>query len=326
VRGEAFNEPVSVPYCRQKNLRFFFFLLLLSVSVFACGKKGPPTLKAYEKPEPPSGLTAVHREEKVVLSWYYPDNLRPGLKGFHVLRSPGDGFTEIGFTKNDATSFADVTFTLDVPYTYKVVAESLRGISSNDSPLLKATPGPSPHPPQDLRFSVTSEAVELSWKSSGEGICYTLYKTSERSGLPLPPLNREPVCATSFKDMFLMPDRPVYYTITAHLNSDVRDESRPSQELEVNPSHFIPSPPSDIRVTKTDGRVYMMWKESPEAWTRGYRVYRKRNGDAEFGMIGETPIPTFTDTVKTSGNYWYMIRARGPIKESDAITTEVIIP
>ena len=43
-----------------------FFLLT------ACGKKGDPTLKSYEKPETPSQLTAVFRPSEVILTWQFP--------------------------------------------------------------------------------------------------------------------------------------------------------------------------------------------------------------------------------------------------------------
>ena len=168
-----------------KKSRFvFFFLCCLVLTVYclslSCGKKSPPTLKAYEKPEKPSGLTAIHREERIILSWSYPDNLRHTLKGFQVLRSESDGFEKIAFIKNDQSLFIDTAFNLNVTYQYKVIAQNLKDVMSADSNIITVIPKALPLPPENIRFAITSDSIELHWSSSGEGICYNIYKTTEK--------------------------------------------------------------------------------------------------------------------------------------------------
>lgn len=292
--------------------------LLLSIS---CGKKGPPTIKAYEKPQAPSGLTAYHREDKMMLAWSYPNNLRSGLKGFEVLRSGGSGFERLGLVNNSQSSFVDETFKPDDTYNYKVVAQNQKGVLSNDSNIITVTPKHVPPPPESVRFSVKGESVVLSWTSSGEGICYNVYKTAEKGRYTESPLNKESVCVTSFTDGAVSPERPVYYTVRALQKTDIRDEGNASEEVEVSPPHFVPSAPSDLRVVKGD-KIYLMWKESPEPWVRGYRVYRKIDGEQGFTLLGEVKIPTFTDTEKIDKKVWYMIRAAGPASESEPLVGE----
>lgn len=308
----------------MRSLKFLisFFLFLSFCFFVSCGKKGPPTLKAYEKPEKPTGLTAVHREERIILSWSYPNNLRHTLKGFQVLRSESDGFEKIAFIKNDQSLFIDTTFKLNVTYQYKVIAQNLKDVLSADSNIITVITRVLPSPPENIRFTITSDSIELHWSSSGEGICYNIYKTTEKDKYADTPLNRAPVCMTSFRDTFLLPDRTVYYKIRALLNTIIRDEGYASAELEITPSHFIPLAPSDLRVVKGDDKVYLLWKENTETWIKGYRIYRKREGEKEFTIIGEVTTPTFTDTAKINKKVWYMIRALGPLRESDALTGE----
>ncbi|MBM4139904.1 MAG: hypothetical protein FJ242_00190 [Nitrospira sp.] len=311
----------------MRSLKFLisFFLFLSFCFFVSCGKKGPPTLKAYEKPEKPPGITAIHREERIILSWSYPDNLKHTLKGFQVLRSESDGFEKVAFIKNDQSLFIDTTFKLNVTYQYKVIAQNLKDVLSNDSNIITVIPKALPSPPENIRFTITSDSIELHWSSSGEGVCYNIYKTTEKDKYADTPLNREPICMVSFRDTFLFLDRTVYYKIRALLNTIIRDEGYASAELEITPSHFIPSAPSDLRVVKGDDKVYLLWKENTETWIKGYRIYRKRDGETEFSPIGEVTTPTFTDTAKSNKKVWYMIRALGYLRESDGIVGEVTV-
>ena len=43
------------------RVKFLLLLYLVCLLCFACGKKGDPTLKSYEKSEPPSRLSAVYK-------------------------------------------------------------------------------------------------------------------------------------------------------------------------------------------------------------------------------------------------------------------------
>jgi fibronectin type 3 domain-containing protein len=297
-------------------------ILLAFLPVSACGRKGPPTLKAYEKPQAPQGLSAIHREDQIILSWSYPENLRVELKGFEVLRAEDGGFQRIGSAGNDESSFIDRTFRADVTYRYKVVARNPKGILSDDSDIIAFTPRQIPPVPENLRFTVGVEGIELSWKSSGEGVCYNIYKTAEKGKYAGVPLNREPECSNFFRDAATSPDRAVYYTVRALHKTAIRDEGYASEEIEVSPSHFVPSPPVDLRVVRGEDKVHLIWKESPETWVKGYRVYRRKQGEEAFTFLGKAAIPSFTDTEKIEGKAWYMIKALGPVKESGPLIGE----
>jgi hypothetical protein len=305
----------------EEGLLFELFILLLLLS--SCGIKAPPTLKSYEKPEAPSALNARHKEGDMILSWTYPDNMRKTIKGFEILRSEGDGFVSIGNAGNDAGSFTDPAFEVNRSYTYKVIARNLRGIPSADSNLITVTPRPPPRPPSEVSFAVRPDAIELSWSSSGNGVCYHIYRTLERGNYSGGPLNKEPLCGLSFKDPYLSPDKTVYYTIRSLHATALTDEGSPSREIEVDPSYYIPSPPSDLRFIENNGHISLLWEESPESWVKGYMVYKKVRESQDFTLIGETRMPAFTDREGVAGKAWYMVRAAGPASLSEPVAIEV---
>lgn len=299
----------------------FFFLLFFSL-IISCGKKSPPTLKSYEKPAAPSGLAAIHREDSVILSWNYPENLRSALAGFLILRDDTNGFERLATVGGEEGVFHDNTAKTGISYTYKVIAQSLKNVSSGDSNIITVAPKPLPPSPVNIRFAVRSDFIELTWDSSGEGVCYNVYRTVERGKDDGILLNKKPICSVLFRDPAMFPDKNVYYTVRALFDTEVRDEGYASREVEVSSSHFIPSPPSDLRIVAGDDKVFLIWKESPESWVRGYRIYRMREGDTGFQVIGEVNLPAFTDTEVSARKVRYSIRALGPSQESESLAGE----
>jgi fibronectin type 3 domain-containing protein len=299
------------------------FLFFISLIIPACGRKAPPTLRAYEKPQAPSGLTVLHREGKILVSWSYPGNLRSSLKGFQVMRAERGGFERRGFVGNEKNSFTDDRFSPDTTYKYKVMAQNLKDILSDDSNIVTVTPKGLPPPPENIQVSVGNDAVHLSWQSSGEGFCYHVYRTTEKGRYSNAPIHRDPICATSFSDRTLFQDRPVYYTIRALHNTSLLDEGYPSAESEVTPSLFVPSAPAELRGTKAQGKIILMWRESPETWVKGYRVYRKKEKEREFTLLGEVKVPNFSDTGKVGKKVRYRVRALGPLSESEPSVIEI---
>lgn len=301
------------------------FLILPLLFFAACGNKGPLSLKAYEKPQAPSGLSALHMEDRIILSWAYPEDMRTAIKGFQILRSSGGDFERIAFIANDKTFFEDDGFKLNSRYKYNIIAKSLKDVYSSDSNIITIMPRPLPLPPAQAKLSIKPDSIELSWDSSGESACYNVYRTAEK-GKYSTPLNAEPLCAATFRDNIIFTDRNIYYTVRALLKGDMADVGYASAELEVKISLMVPSAPSDVRVVKGSERTYLIWKENPEVWVKGYSVYRKISGETEFIKSGEVKMPAFTDSEKINKMAWYMIRARGPLSEGPAVIVEVPAP
>ncbi len=304
---------------RAQSTDFSLLVFCILCSVFcvlslSCGKKGPPTLKSYEKPDAPTGLKAIHREDMIILSWSY--HKKENLKKFHIFRAEDTNFQKIGSVTKDETSYTDADFKTGVIYKYKVVARSMKNILSNDSNVIVIKPRPVPSAPKNISYRIGYNALSISWESSGEGIFYNIYKSYEKGKYNIAPINNEPVKATSFSDNFDL-SRPVYYTVRCVLYNEARDEGHASDEIEVGPANFTPSRPEGLNTVLADDKVVLIWKENPETWVIKYRVYRKLSESEGFKPIGESATPAFTDREKTGTKHTYRVTAVGPSKESE---------
>jgi fibronectin type 3 domain-containing protein len=302
-----------------KNRRLFPFIVCVFAftSLFllcACGKKGDPTLKSYEKPEPPSQLTAIHRESEIILSWKFPKSKEPSIKGFHLLKSTGGDFEELTSLNNDQRSYTDTRFEIGGDYHYKIVAQNLKGVLSKDSNILVIRPATLPAPPKNLSFIVTYDVLMLTWASAGEGLLYNVYKSDKPGDYSLTPVNREPLKELSLKDVFTV-SKSVFYTIRSVSGSLIRDEGPASVELIMNPEEFVPPSPENLQAVPTQSNVHLVWKESAATWVRGYRIYRETNTQEGFIVLGETQTPSFLDSGKPDTKRNYRVTALGPAKE-----------
>lgn len=319
ARGQNQKLKVKIARCtldatRHSLFTFCFFLFTLGSLFAACGKKAPPTLKAYEKPETPSDLKAIHREDRVILSWVH--NKKENLKELHIMKSEDAVFKKITSVATDENSYSDTDFKTDNSYKYKIIAMSMKNVLSNDSNIANVNPKPVPFAPKGFAAHVGNNAIHLSWESAGEGILYNVYKYFEKTKHGINPVNPEPLKTTAYTDNLEL-NMPVYYTVRGALNSDVRDEGPASDEIEVNPADFIPSKPEGIQAVVADDKVVIAWKENPEKWVKRYRVYRKITKNDEFTLIGEPVTPAFTDREKTGTKHTFKITAFGPSKESE---------
>jgi len=300
------------------------FVITGCFSLFACGKKGDPTLKSYDKPEPPSQLTAIHRESEIILSWNFPKSKEPSIKGFHLLKSTGGDFEEVTLLTNDRRSYIDTRFEINAEYRYKVVAQNLKGILSKDSNILVIKPVPVPAPPKNLSFTVRYDSLMLTWDGAGEGMIYNVYKSDKPGGYSLTPVNREPLKELSMKDVFII-NKTVFYTIRSLTGSVIRDEGPASVELVVNPEEFVPPAPEDLQAVPGQSNVYLIWKESAATWVRGYRIYRETNEQEGFVAIGETQTPSFLDGGKPVTNRNYRVTGLGPAREGPPAEIRAIV-
>lgn len=303
------------------------FLLIFCLLIISCGKKGEPTLKLYEKPDAPSGLRAIHRESEILLFWDFPAGEELTIKGFQLMKVIPPSPPIIIFLEPDKRSYSDTDFKIDSQYTYKIVSENLRGVLSNDSNIIEIMPKEPPSPPEKLSFKIEFDSLTLTWGSAGDEILYNIYKSDKKGIYSLTPLNKEPVKETSFRDSFNA-EKTVYYTIRSLREGVIRDEGSASEELEVSPSDFVPSAPGGLQAVVKDDEVYLIWKEVPETWVVGYRVYREIDKTTGYLFIGETTIPTFIDKEEPLTKRNYKVTALGPSKEGTAseIKDVVFVP
>ena len=300
-----------------KSYWYFAVLSLLIVPLLllaACGKKGDPTLKEYEKPAEPSALKAIHREAHIILLWNYPADKESAIADFIVLKSSGAEFEKLAPADKSKRTFEDTSFETGITYSYKIIARNLKGVNSSDSNMVVVTPLAVPPPPSGLSFSIQGHSLLLAWKPAGEGLHYNIYRSLEKGKYGISPVNSNPLSDTSFTDAFNI-NKTVYYTVRSLRAGAIRDEGAPSEELAVDPAALIPSPLRNVTYFAASDKVFLYWDEPVESWVTGFRIYRKKEGQENYQLLGETQIPVFVDTEPSRENNDYRLHAIGPAKE-----------
>jgi predicted small lipoprotein YifL len=299
------------------------FLAALLLLLPACGRKGPLSLKSWEKPPAPVLLGAYHRENRVTISWSFPEDKEEDIQDFVLLRATDKSFEKIAFPEDNQRSFTDTGFKEGAHYRYKIVARNLRGVLSKDSNILSLTPLPPPPPPANISFKIKGNSTVLSWENEGQNVRYNVYKGFEKGKTAPSPLNASPLTEPSFTDAFDI-NRTAYYAIRSVVMSDMVNEGPPAPEIEVNPADLVPSAPVNLKAFPASDRVVLYWEASPEPWVTKYKIYRRSDG-GDYSVIGETQIPTFIDMGRPSTKRDYKVTAVGPAKEGPAAVINGVV-
>jgi len=298
-------------------------LIIMLFSLAACGKKGDPTLKEYEKPAQPTQLRAIHREEKIILHWNYPAEKDKAVENFIILRSSGAEFKKLLYIEKSKRSYEDTDFETGGTYRYKIIAQSFKGVYSDDSNIIGISPLDPPPPPLNPAFAIRDKSLLISWEPAGKGLRYNVYRTLEKGKYDLSPVNSTPVSESSFTDSFEI-SKNVYYTVRSLHATEIRDEGAPSGELEVVPSKLIPSAMKNVTYHAAADRVFLYWDNPEESWVGRFRVYRRIEG-LDYLLIGETQIPVFVDMEPPLTKRDYRLNAVGPDKEGPGIELREVI-
>jgi hypothetical protein len=311
---------------KRNYLLLILTAVLLTAAVFGCGKKGDPTLKSYEKPETPSHIAVVHREDDMFIKWAYPRAKENFIAEFIVLRSTGSEFEKLSHIDKEKRSYVDKDIKIGNTYEYKVISQNLRGVYSNDSAIASVSPVQVPLPPTKLSYTVSGNTVALAWERTNQGTLFNVYRSTEKGKYSMKPVNPEPLSEPGFKDTFSV-NSVFHYTVRSQTGSDVRDEGPASEELTVDAADLVPPMPANLRAFPAPDRVILLWTELDELWITGFNVYRKTDNN-DFVLLGKTQTPTFLDPEAPASKRDYRIAAVGTAKEGPAaeIKNVVFIP
>lgn len=280
-------------------------IILLVFFSISCGKKEPPSLPLYKVPQSPSDLNAIHREGELLLRWSYPTDIKVVVMRVEDI----DNFKELGFVEK-GNLYIDKDFKIGSTYKYKLITKDRHALSSSE---IVVCPMQTPLPPRNVSFKIMEDSVNIRWQGIEENVYFNIYRSTQKGNYHFKPLNKTPLKEPSFNDNINI-DTTVYYTVRALLNTSIRDESLPSEELIITPDDYIPSEPQALQAIPTAKGVQLIWDENPELWIKGYRVYRAKEGE-DFKYIGRTETPAFLDKEQLSGKLIYRISAIGPQKE-----------
>ncbi len=301
---------------------------MMPVLIIGCGKKSPPTLKAYEIPKQVQQLQAERLEDEVLLSWDYPSPDIKRIKGF-ILTKTHRGKEEHISLGSDIKKFKDLSIKEGETYEYRIRAVNSKDIPGPYSERLVVKVCPMPEPPEELTYRVHRDSVEIIWGSAEirrtvvnkcqEPIRYNLYRTQGFGALNLSPLNDKPIESNSIRVPVDLhkgePNKKAYFSIRPTIRQGITHTGRASKVIAVSPEDFVPSSPLFIDTTINNGRVYLNWQEAPETWVRGYRVYR-RDAEGNFVVVGETQTPFFTEHIGKVQMVHYRVTSLGPSRES----------
>jgi hypothetical protein len=289
-------------------------LLMLLAS---CGKKGPPTLTQFQPPPPVERLSAVHRDGTIILTWAYAKPKRLAVRGFYIERSTANGpFVNMGFVPAEQSLFVDRQFEIDTSYRYRLRVYSMRDVFSGPSPELTVIPEPLPAAPTGLRFEADAQGMVLSWAPSGDNVTYTVFTSIGPGTSPWQPLNAVPIAEPRYHTG-IPAGASASFTVRAVRQGSIANEGALSDVLEIPAAAFVPASPRELSGVRAHDRMYLSWKDNPEKWITGYRVYRRLEGRS-FTAVGTVTIPFFTDQQASSGDAVYYVTALGPAAESGA--------
>jgi fibronectin type 3 domain-containing protein len=300
------------------NKKYYAFFILFLITLIACGKKGDPTLKSYEKPDPPLNVYAFHRESSIIINWTYDKSKQKNIKAFHIFRTNNDKFENIATLPPEIRSFTDKEIKNDTLYKYKIVSQSLKDVLSKDSNVIEIRTINPPPPPENIRVEIQNDKVILRWDKAQDNVYYNVYKSFEKEKYNLIPINKEPIKENYFTDKLDI-TRPVFYTVRGLMDKSIRNEGAASKEIVLNPSELIPPTPKNLQVVIKPDSVYLIWKECDEPWVIGYKIYRQTDTEKDYKLIGETKIPSFIDKEPPLSKRAYRVTSISPYKESQPV-------
>lgn len=309
-------------YCWCFLMRYLWTVLIL-IFLTSCGRKLEPTMEDYLEPEKVSKFSISVIEDRVTLQWSYPDREKVKIKGFIIEREKGGEKKSLGLFDRNSESMEDRDVKFGEIYTYSIYALKPKGIFSKPNKVqvhLKRLPEV-----KDLKATVSASGVLLSWGGE-ESLTFNVYRINHRGERVKVVSTDEKSFMDEISSSFLESLRDnsveeVRYLINTSKSEEILYRESAGKDIAVSLKMFIPSKPSEIFGAVGEEGVSISWKEIPEAWKGGYRVYRKTPESKDFTFIGETLIPLYLDREYNLRNIKfplnYRITSKGPLLESE---------
>lgn len=320
-------------------------LLLLAVSL-ACGKKERPFSPDLTLPGPVRDLRVFQDRDTLVVSWAFPRENLLGqplvqLEGFRLYRAaapgsaPAEGcapdfvlvadidlaYPKLAVVQGETVLYRDRELRPGRCYSYRVAAYGPRGLPGAWSEVVSHAWGVLPRAPGLLTVKAGDREVQLSWDQvntlvDGTPIKdlagYFVYRRTPGSDWQR--LTPDPLAVPRFHDVALENEVEYNYMVRAVrrlgqyllMSLDSPWQSALPQDL------MPPPPPLNLVAVPTSNGVELRWEPSPAPDLAGYRVYRRRAGEAK--AVRLTPAllrqPYFVDTQAVRGQtYYYTVTA-----------------
>ena len=328
----------------QRRLAISLALALMAST--ACALKTDPLIPASPRPEQVTNIKAVTRDTIAFLSWPVPTKNVEGVSMkpadillFRIYRAEFGRerkkarykqYAELKMAdpapasiRNGFVFWSDDHVNYGYIYGYRIRAVSVRGGVSNQSEEVRITPLLGPAPPTGVKALGGDSYTLITWETVtnwGDGspykgfVGYNIYRGTEQGLYDEPPLNKEPLTTTSYKDTGASNNRTYYYIVRS-VNNPVQPwkESLDSAEVTATPRDLTPpNRPTGLTAVPGVSRVFLSWNENKEADLAGYHVYRSTKHGKDYERLTEKLLlrTTFSDETVTAGTtYYYVLTA-----------------
>jgi hypothetical protein len=227
--------------------RFCFLagaVLLSTLILCGCGKKGPVVALEAKLPVAPSQVSLSQRGSSLLLAWNIPEINQDGselnnLKRFDIYRidyAPDSGCPEcrnpqhllqqidVDFYQSKERNSKriymwDHFVEPDTGYRYRIVPVTAKEQAGADATIHRPT-FPASSPPTGLSARSSDRQVVLTWDapeaddtSPGVLAGYNIYRSKQDEYFGVRPLNREPIAETTFEDLDLSNNTTYRYSV-----------------------------------------------------------------------------------------------------------------
>lgn len=323
-----------------------WLILVLWFLAGACGKKETPFPPDLTLPGPVRDLKVYQLGDALAVSWAFPRENLLGqplvqLTGFRVYRAVASGATpaagcapdfvlvadidlaypKVAEVQGETVTFRDQDLRPGRCYSYRVAALGPRGRPGAFSEVVSHAWGVLPRTPGLLTAQAGDREVQLSWPEvstleDGRPLKdlagYLVYRRTPQAEWQR--LTTDLLSVPRFHDVAVANEVEYTYKVRA-----VRQlgpyflESRDSPEVRALPRDLTPPPPPlNLVAVPTAKGVELRWEPSPAPDVAGYRVYRRRAGEAKPQLLTPKLLkqPYYVDTQTVKGQrYYYTVTA-----------------
>ena len=271
----------------------------------------------------PDTLVATGTESNVGLTWVN-NSTKDTTISIERSLTTGSGFAEIDTVDDAETTYTDTNVASLTEYFYRVRALAPSGYSaytaeSSDTPAVLA--------PDTLAATGNESGIDLTWNNNSTVDTAIMIERSLETGANFSVIDTVDDAEVSYSDTTVTGGVQYFYRLRA---AGPIGNSAYSAEADDTAAIL---PPTAMTATGTESNVGLAWTNNSLVDT-AILIERSLETGANFSQIdsidhGET---TYTDATVTSGvEYFYRIRAQGPIGESaytaeDNTTPAVLAP
>jgi serine protease AprX len=285
---------------------------------------GAQIVPPSQPPATPAGLTATAQSaSRIDLSW--GDVAQES--GYKIERSADGltGWTGVGTTQADVTTFSNTGLTSTTTYHYRVIATNSVGDSA-PSNVASATTHSAPAAPTNVVATAQSSTqINVSWSDVATETGYKVQRSATgTSGWSQ--IGTTTAGVTSFTNTGLSANTTYYYRVIAFNNAG---DSPPSNVASAKTlaDTVAPTTPTNLKAANGKLKITLTWNASTDAGgsgLAGYKIFRSTTSTGAYTQIATSTTTSYVDTAVSKGKtYWYYVQAYDGAGNNSAASAKV---